>query len=153
MALDLYASVDALAAKHDGLSNADGSATLRASHGTSPGAIVTPCAVTTIAGLSDVQALGGTGLAGTAILDVLFLLSPAATVELRYAALLRWVMPAMTAALTGNTLGQPDALAGAVPTDLEVALAGDSDVYDGLPWDTVRVRYSVPFRLQAAVTP
>lgn len=153
MALDLAAAATALAARYAGLVNADASDTLRASHDAAPDGLVTPCAVTMLASLDNVASIGGTGLTGTASYDVMVLLSAGSTVDRRYAALLRWVGPALSAALTGNTLGQADALAGAVPSSVEVALAGDSAVYDGLPWDMVRVRYSIPFRLQATVTP
>lgn len=153
MALDLPAAVTALAAKYAGLANADGSDTLRASYDAAQDGIAAPCAVTVLAGLTGVQSAGGTGLTGTAEIDVLILLEPAADVPRRWAALLRWVGPALAASLVGNTLGQTDALAGAVPTEVDPTLAGDSAVYAGLPWDTVRVRYAVPFRLQHSVTP
>lgn len=153
MALDLMAACTALAGKYQGLANSDGSSALRQSYEAPPSDPAFPCAWTVIADISDIEAAGGTGLTGTAAIDVLILLEPSADVQRRYADLSRWVMPALRAALTGNTLGQADALAGAVPRRVEVALAGESDVYDGLQLDMVRVRYEVDFRLQRSVTP
>ncbi|MFN8631197.1 MAG: hypothetical protein U0838_13040 [Chloroflexota bacterium] len=153
MALEITAAWSALAAKHAGLANADGSSTLRQSYDALPADPVFPCAWTVLADLSGIEAAGGTGLTGTASFDVLILLEPQADVPRRHAALGKWVMPALQAALAGNALGQPDALAGAVPTLVEPRLAGDSEVYDGLDLDSVRVRYEVPFRLQRAVAP
>ena len=143
----------ALAGKYTGLANSDASATLRASYDAAPDVPVAPCAITILAGLRNVQPEGATWLTGVAMLDVLLLLDPAADVPRRYAALLRWVGPALTAAMSGVQLGMYNSIAGALPEDVEIALAGESEVYAGLPWDMVRVRYGVPFRDRVTVTP
>lgn len=143
--MDYPALVTALAATYTGLANVDSSDTLRASYDVAPDAPVVPCAITLLAGLENVEAQGMTYLVGDAMLDVLVLLEPSADVPRRNSALLRWVSPALTAALSSVQLGMTGSIAGAVPVDLEVSLAGESEVYAGLPWDSVRVRYRVPF--------
>ena len=151
--MDWTALTEALAAKYEGLANADASETLRASHATTPDAPVAPCAVTVLAGLGDIAPEGPGWLTGFANVDVMILLAPVPDVPRRYAAMLRWVGPATTAAMSGVMLGMTSSVAGAVPVDVEVALAGDSEVYAGLPWDLVRVRYRIPYRDRVTVTP
>ena len=153
MALDIVGTVTALAAKYASLPNSDASDTLRASYALDPDGIATPCALTMISDITSIETAGGTGLTGSLQMDVLILLDSSGPVDRRWAAMGKWVQPALTASLSGNALGQAGSLAGAIPIECETALAGDSAVYDGLPYDSVRVRYSVPFRLQAGVTP
>lgn len=153
MAIDWTARTAALAALYDGLSSADGSVTLRASHAAAPDSIAAPCAVTLVAGFSALSFEGSAWLTGTADIDVLVLLEPSADVPRRYAALLKWVQPAMTAAVGAVRLGDPSGIAAAVPVSSEFALAGDSEVYAGMPWDMVRVRYQVPFRERVVMVP
>ncbi len=151
--MDWSALTAALAAKYTDLANADASDTLRESYDVAQDDPITPCALTLMAGLADVGPEGPGWLTGKANVDVLILLEPKADVPHRYAALLRWLGPATTAAMSGVMLGMTSSVAGAVPVDVEVALAGDSEVYAGLPWDMVRVRYRIPYRDRVTVTP
>ena len=150
--MDWTALTANLAGKYTGLANSDASETLRTSHATPPDNVICPCAITLLAGMANVST-HASWITGTAQVDVMVLLEPAGDVPRRYAALLRWVGPALTAAMAGNTLGMSGDIAGSVPVDIDVALAGESEVYAGMPWDMVRVRYDVPWRQQTAVTP
>lgn len=141
-----------LAGKYTNLANSDSSDTLRASHANAPDNIVCPCAVTLLAGMANVST-HASWITGTAQVDVLVLLDPSGDVPRRYAALLKWIGPAITAAMSGNTLAMPDDIAGSIPADVDVALAGESEVYAGMPWDMVRIRYDIPWRQQTSVTP
>ena len=143
----------ALAACYAGLANADASDTLRSASGAMDVPLATPCAVVLLANLAGVGPEGSTWLTGTAEVDALVMLDPSADLPRRYAAMLRWLGPALTATMPGVQLGLHANISGAVPSAVEVALAGDSAVYAGLPYDLVRVRYSIPFRDRVTVLP
>jgi hypothetical protein len=147
--MDWPAVSASLASAYTGLSDGAGN-TLRASHDKLPDGIVAPCAVVVLHSFDDVTIYAG-WMTGVAVFDVLILLEPMADLPRRYAALLRWVTPAMLATLPHVQLGLPANVSQAVPGSVEVSPAGDSPDYAGLPYDLVRVSIRVSFRDQVTV--
>lgn len=147
--MDWPAVTTTLAGRYDALSDGAGH-TLRASHATLPDAIVAPCAVTILRSLRDVAVYAG-WMTGTAVYDVIVLLDPVPDMPRRTAALLRWVSPATIATLGAVQLALPANISGAVPDGTAVEMAGESDVYAGMPYDLVRVTINVAFRERVTV--
>jgi hypothetical protein len=148
--IDWTAVTATIAGRYTGLADTGGK-TLRASHDVLPDGIAAPCAVTIFRGLRDVEVYAG-WMTGTANVDVLILLDPIADLPRRTAAVLAWVGPAALALLGNVQLSLPANVSSAVPTDAVVEMAGESDVYAGLPYDLVRVPVAVTFRQQVTVT-
>jgi hypothetical protein len=147
--IDWPAVTTTIAGRYDTLSDGAGH-TLRASHDVPPDGIVCPCAVTILRSLRDVEVYAG-WITGTAVYDVMVLLDPLPDVPRRTAALLRWVGPATIATLGAVQLSLPANISAAVPSGTAVELAGESDVYAGMPYDMVRVSLDVRFRAQVTV--
>jgi hypothetical protein len=150
--MDWPAVAATIATAYAGLSDGAG-ATLRASHDVPPDSIVAPCAVTILRTFDGVEVQANGWVTGTAVFDVLILLDPSADVPRRYAALLRWVTPAMVATLAHVQIGLPGSVSGAVPGNTVVSLAGDNPTYDGMPYDLVQVPIRVGFRDRETMAP
>lgn len=146
--MDWPAVTTTIAGRYTGLSN--GSKTLRASHSVLSDAIVAPCAVAIFRGLRDVAVFAG-WMTGTAMVDVLILVDPVADLPRRTAAILAWVSPAVIAMLGNVQVSLPANVSSAVPSEAVVEMAGDSEVYAGLPYDMVRIPIVVSFREQVTV--